>query len=252
MKRLFYVIFVTFFAFWGCQGGKMHLHSVKNQLITVQSETLPNSDIEQFILPYREAIHKELESVLAYNPSDLVKEATALNVPISNFMADAIYEQANFVFSKRMNQNLDFVVLNWGGIRSSIPKGNVTKRTVFNIMPFENRLVAVQITGKKVLEMADYLASEHIPNPVSKHILLQINTQNQVVNFKVNAKEIDPDALYWVGTTDYLLRGGDRMYFFKEAPQVLDLEYQFRNALMDYFIKIDTLKTQTDDRFIKK
>jgi 2',3'-cyclic-nucleotide 2'-phosphodiesterase (5'-nucleotidase family) len=53
----------------------------------------------------------------------------------------------NTVFNQR-EKKIDICLLNQGGIRSTLPKGNVTSRTAFKIMPFENSLVVVAKENK--------------------------------------------------------------------------------------------------------
>ena len=83
-----------------------------------------------------------IDSVISYAPETYSKKDGNLNTAIGNLMADAVFSEANPVFNKRTGQNIDFVILNHGGIRSMIPKGNITTRTAYNVMPFENSVVA--------------------------------------------------------------------------------------------------------------
>lgn len=253
MKQLIFVTFITFGVLLGCNSPKKSIQRIESKSITISNELSSDSEIEQFIQPYRNHIQEELSVVLAYNPVDLVKSQniTELNTPISNFMADVAYEQTNPIFFKKTGKKVDFSLLNWGGIRSGLAKGNITRRSVFELMPFENRLVVAQLSGKEILEMTQYLISEQIPNPVSKQVEFHFDKENRPISLKINSEEIDPNKDYYVCTTDYVVRGGDRMFFFKKAISVTDIGYIFRNALIDYFIKIDTLKTQSDNRFKK-
>lgn len=253
MRRLIFVIFVTIGFLSGCKSGKKQLQTVKPQTITISNDISSNNIIEDFVAPFRKHIEKELATVLAYNPTDLVKDqvTTELNTPISNFMAEVAYEQTAPIFLKLTGKKVDFCLLNWGGIRSGLAKGNITRRSAFNLMPFENRLVVAELTGKEILEMAQYLISEHIPNPISRQVEFHFDKNNNPISLKINSEEVKPDKNYCVCTTDYVVRGGDRMNFFKKATNVTDINYSFRNALIDYFIKIDTLRTKSDNR-IKK
>ena len=56
---------------------------------------------------------------------------------------------------------------------------------------------------------------------------------------------------YYVATTDYLLDGGDKMYFLGETLKTTDINYKMRDVLLDYFKKYDTLKLKSDNRFIR-
>ena len=61
---------------------------------------------------------------------------------------------------------------------------------------------------------------------------------------------IDENKNYFVATTDYLLDGGDKMYFLAESKETTIIDYKMRDVLIDYFTKTDTLKLKTDKRFI--
>ena len=62
---------------------------------------------------------------------------------------------------------------------------------------------------------------------------------------------IDFNKSYYVATNDYLISGGDGMDFFKASEEVIILDYKIRNALIDYFMKTDTISPVADDRFIQ-
>ena len=59
------------------------------------------------------------------------------------------------------------------------------------------------------------------------------------------------DRYYYVATSDFLLNGGDKMDFFNKSSENTFLNYKIRDLLIDYFIKIDTLKPKIDNRFIR-
>jgi len=67
----------------------------------------------------------------------------------------------------------------------------------------------------------------------------------------IKGKPFDENKTYQVATSSYLADGGDNMGFFKDGLKVEDLNYFIRNAMIDYFIKVDTLTAEVDDRFVK-
>jgi len=88
--------------------------------------------------------------------------------------------KVNPLFYKMKRQNIDFSIFNWGGIRTEIPEGDITTRTAFEVMPFENRLLIVELTGYKLYEMADFFGidKENLKATINKfneteHRLLQ-------------------------------------------------------------------------------
>ena len=68
----------------------------------------------------------------------------------------------------------------------------------------------------------------------------------------VGGNKVDEQKIYNVATTDYLLDGGDKMYFLGETIETVDINYKMRDLLIDYFKKIDTLKLEVDNRFTRK
>ena len=209
-----------------------------------------NDSLEAFIAPYKENIDEQMSEVLAYAPYDLTKNDGELNTAIGNLMADALMELSNPVFEKRTGNQIDIVLLNFGGIRSAISKGNVTTRTAFQVMPFENEVVIAKLKGEHVREMIHYLIDSGTAHPVAG-IELHLEQDNSINKVLVQGKPLNDNAVYYVATNDYLLQGGDNMTFFANALEVTSIDYKIRNLLIDYFRKMDTIAPVRDERFIR-
>jgi len=159
---------------------------------------------------------------------------------IGDFLADITLDKTNPIFKKRENLDIDICILNHGGIRSILPKGNVTTRTAFEIMPFENTTVVVALKGEQVAEFVDYFIKEKKPHPISG-ITFTIDETNKPKDILVKDKPLDLTKTYYVVTSDYLSGGGDSMNFFKKNIKVYDLDYKLRNILIDYFKDVDVI-----------
>ncbi|MDD5151479.1 MAG: 5'-nucleotidase [Flavobacterium sp.] len=249
-----FVIFLTLFFIVSCgkqnyyvskiEGKRIPITEKENQVIN-QSEQA--NEIENYIKPYREHINKDLDSVLAYCPVTLDKSNGKWQTTIGNLMADVTLKQGNLVFQAREKKNIDLCLLNNGGIRSILPKGNVTSRTAFEIMPFENSLVVIALKGEQIFELVDYFIATKKPHPLSG-ITFTISKDNTVKNILVQGKPVEKENLYYVATNDYLANGGDNMNFFKKGIQKFDLNYKLRNVLIDYFKEVDTIPVINDVR----
>jgi len=180
----------------------------------------------------------------------ITKEDGKYNTSAGNLMADIILSESNAVFKARTGKNVDFVLLNHGGIRSIISKGNVSARTAYEVMPFENSIVVVELSGPSILEMVDFLIKTKRPHPIAgMQIILDRN--DQLKTLIINGQAFDKNRNYFVATSNYLVTGGDNMGFFKNRIGSTDTDYLIRNAMIDYFKKVDTITTTIDDRFIK-
>jgi len=191
-----------------------------------------------------------MNTPISYSPETYRKNDGELNSTLSNMFADATYEMSNPVFNKMSGENIDIVLLNNGGIRSIISKGNISEKTAFELMPFENSIVVLELSGLSIIKMIDYLRKVKLQHPISG-LQITLNNDYSVNEVKINGVSIENDKKYYVATTDYLLEGGDKMYFLAETTKTTDINYKMRDILIDYFKQYDTLKLKSDNRFIR-
>ncbi|CAN5283541.1 5'-nucleotidase [soil metagenome] len=236
--------------FCSCRNEPLQSVEIQAERINIDASIKANEELENFIRPYSDHINRTLDSVLAYNPDDLNKSDGELNTALGNLMADIVMEQANPVFKSRTGNDIDLVLLNHGGIRSTVGKGDITSRTAYSLMPFENEIVVAEITGEKVQEMLSYLEKNKTAHPISG-IEIKMSNNYRITSAKINGREIEPSKNYFVATSDYLQQGGDNMIFFEDPVGLYRVDYKIRNAIIDYFGKVDTIRTARDNRYIR-
>lgn len=252
IKIQHFVIFLILTLLGSCKKSPYTLSELKVKEIQVSENLTEIDSIIDFIKPYREHINTTLDKPLAYAPKTLSKSDGELNTAIGNLMADIVMDLSNPIFNSRTGENIDFVLLNHGGIRSVISKGNITARTAYQVMPFENKVVVVEITTEKVKEMLHYLAEKQRAHPVS-NIQITLNNDHTLKNVLIQGKPLEKNRTYYVATSDYLANLGDNMTFFKDPVSLTDTDYLIRNEMIDYFKKeeVDTITPTIDNRFIK-
>ena len=244
------VLFLTVLAFISCKNQPLHLIKVTGEQIAVSEKIITKKSIDSFVKPYREKVSKEMNSTLSYTPKDLTRTDGALESSLGNLMADLCYQKANAIFNARTGKNIDFSLFNYGGIRAGISKGIITKQHAFKLMPFENTLVVVALSGEKITELVTYLQNQKLAHPVSKHFNLILKKGSY--HLKINNKNFDLTKTYYVLTSDYLQHGGDKMNFFKNPIKLYKTNYKVRNAIIDYFTETDTIKVMLDGRISYK
>ncbi|HLV37964.1 5'-nucleotidase [Xanthomarina sp.] len=247
-KPLFALFFIVFIV--GCKQETHYLTRIEGKQIAITDSLATDAHIEAFVKPYRDHLNKDLDSVISYATNTYSKSDGELNTAIGNLFADVMFEEGNPVFKQRTGKNIDMVLANHGGIRAIISKGNITTRTAFEIMPFENSIVVAPIKGSQVNQMIAYLLEAKRAHPISK-LKIVVDKNYQLVEATINNKPIDTSKIYYVATNDYLYNGGDGMDFFKPNDTLYILNYKIRNAFLDYFRKHDTINPVIDDRFIK-
>lgn len=232
-----------------CDNSKI-LIATETENISINKDLKAVKGIEDIIAPYKVNLDKTMNQVLSFSMDNYSKKEGEYNTAIGNLMADAVFELTNPVFKNVSGKNIDIVLLNHGGIRSILPKGNITTKTAYNIMPFENSVVVTALKGSVISEITDYLKQKVIPHPIYG-LELVLNDDNSYNKVLIGGKTVDSEKTYYVATNDYLYKGGDRMNFFKKSDTLYNLNYKIRNILLDYFSKNDTLNPTIDQRFIK-
>ena len=197
----------------------------------------------------KDELEGKINEVLCFNPQAMTRTDGDLESSLGNFYADICYLNADSTFYKKTGEHIDFALFNYGGIRTSLPEGSLKVENIFKLMPFENKLVIVKLSGSKTKELFDQLAKRRVAHPVSG-VRLQLK-DDRFSTIEIQGKKFDANKTYWVLTHDYLQHGGDNMIFFKDPMELYPTEYKVRDAIIDHLKTVDTLKASLDNRFIK-
>lgn len=248
--NLLYTIFVTtltLLSLISCKTKSYTNYLVEGKKIEINKNYVPNKSIDTYISPYRNHINKDLDSIISYCPETLDKTKGEYESYLGHFITDAAMEMVSPIFNNKFNKNIDFCFTNNGGIRSIIPQGNITKRTAFEVMPFENSMVVVALKGDKVKELVEFYLKDKKPHPFSG-MVIYLNETMKVHSIFINNLPLDLNKTYYVLTNDYVANGGDNMTFFLKNEAVFNLDYKFRNVLIDYFLKHKTIEISKKGR----
>ena len=158
----------------------------------------------------------------------------------------------------------DIALLGGGGIRVSIPAGDVTMKNMYEVFPFGNEICVVQATGQQILDALEWGAAAvpgenggfmqvsglsyeihtYIDSTCTKDVngmFTGVAGERRVRNVKVNGTPIDPDALYNVAGNDYwFLNGGDGQTAFNGAERV------DAGGMLDVQVLVDYLTRELD------
>ncbi|MEC8831038.1 MAG: 5'-nucleotidase, partial [Bacteroidota bacterium] len=242
--------FTTFCFLIACKDETGKLTEINGKQIPIDSTIAETDSIEAFVEPFRNRINEVLDSALAYAPKPLLLDDGERNTSMGNLMADMVFEETAPLFKTRTGKDLDFVVLNYGGVRSIISEGNVSARTAYEVMPFENYIEVVELSGSATRQLLNFVAKASRRHPISGiQIVTDKNRSLESVN--IQGQPFDESRNYFVATSDYLVNGGPSVGFFDEIISTTETDYLLRNAIIDHFKKMDTLTAVVDDRFIQ-
>jgi len=134
---------------------------------------------------------------------------------LGNFIADIM----TFV------SKADVAILNGGGIRAGIRKGEIKVKDIYNALPFDNYIIALHLTGKQIREALEHGVSgvedEEGRFPQVSGITFSYSRSakrcSRIREILIGGKQIDPDRQYIVAINDFLAAGGDGYKMLEEA-----------------------------------
>ncbi len=200
----------------------------------IDSTSVENSNTSMLITPYKAKLDAEMNEVLVISAEEFPKEKGKPETKLGNLVADLSFEIAKDYYK----DDVDFCLLNFGGLRTSLPKGEITRGKIFELMPFENELVVLELNGKAYDKIIKYLISS--PQPISGNLSLKQTKNPNDYSLKIDnvyyniAESYRDNGNIKILTTDYLAKGGDNMTFFAHPVKYEKVGIKLRDAIIQY------------------
>ena len=212
-----------------------------NELLAVASTTAASTEVGKqiaAIVDERRAVGKK------YTERIVGRIAAPLDNPraengLGNLVTDGLLE-----YGRAQGWKSDVAFYNMAGVRAPLPAGDITYGQLYQVLPFTNVVVSVDLTGTELravfeaasgtagrLHVAGATFSYRFANPAGQRLTSAI----------VGGAPIDPARVYRVVTIDYLLTGGDGHNEFKAGTNVIfgDIEVDVVSAYMTAHSPLD-------------
>jgi 2',3'-cyclic-nucleotide 2'-phosphodiesterase (5'-nucleotidase family) len=216
----------------------------ENELKTVFAgpENKFDEKVAQIVDKYNSQLKEEFAKVVGETLVDLVRNYNEES-NVGNVICDAMREAVS----------ADIAFQNSGGIRTDIQKGLITMELVYTLLPFDNVLVTMDLTGKQILQLLEQSAT------LQKGILQQSGLKvkydmtkpvgQRVVEVFVGDKPLELDKVYKVVTNDFLAAGGDNFVTFKEGKNLVYGD-MLRDVFIEYLKKHSPISPKVEGRSI--
>lgn len=189
-----------------------------------------------------------LKEVVGHSARMMENLRTQPDLPLANFVADALRERASDYFGKPM----DFAVINYGGIRIPMPEGAVILDDIEAMFPFKNYMCYAAVRGSNLRRLLEQLAKTDAFQAVSG-CRVKVKA-HELVEAEIGGAPIDPDRLYNVATIDFLLSGGDQIAIGALAEDVVLTPVLVREVVLDHIKAMEAegkiIDVQKDGRVI--
>jgi 2',3'-cyclic-nucleotide 2'-phosphodiesterase (5'-nucleotidase family) len=217
---------------------------ISSERITVlNTESKEQNSIDSIVNPFKKELQIEMNQKIAFAEVDFINER--YNGNLGSLVADVFLEKGKQLDEVKKS-GLDAVcVINWGGLRASINKGDVLLNDVYKLLPFDNYLVAVKLQKKTFLDIQKWIIRSG-GHPIAGFRIEKdkiIDAQGNEILVENNTEEI------WVITNDYLMNVGDNAVFFTTNSGIVQSNYLLRDVFLEK-IKNTSMKDIQEKRII--
>ncbi len=219
-----------------------------------------NSEVDVLAVPSNQSPDRQVEKI--------INSSAALAKPIENkiigrtiglehnrYIISPLGMWINDCLRKKVEAKVSFY--NSGGVRKSLKKGDITLGDMYEIIPFDNTIVTMDLTGKQIIDLLEF-------GLTNKLGFLQYSGLNVIydksklksskiitINFS-NGESIIKDKLYKICTNDFLADGGDGFTVFTQGKNIINTNIFVRDVLVEKIKSVGTVIFKIDNRLQTK
>lgn len=210
------------------QSGK--IVNYNNTIKHISSEnSKKDPKIEAILEPMMADINAEMNKVVGNTSVILTRRGKLAETIMGNLVTDSL----------RYVTGADVGFVNSGGIRAEIGKGPITYGEVYSVLPSDNNVVTMDLTGKQLKGVMEESAGRARGTIEVSGMKMDIDPRKpagqRVFNITVNGEPLDLNKTYKVATNDFLSTGGNGYTDLTQGKHTADTGIAYRDALVKYF-----------------
>jgi 2',3'-cyclic-nucleotide 2'-phosphodiesterase (5'-nucleotidase family) len=209
-----------------CTPSVYQLQSSKVSFVETKENLTDDKEVTQIIEPYKKQLDAQMNQVIGYAEKEISTSRRANETLLGNLVVDMIIAKAR----KNATKKVDFAFVTFGGLRSSIPAGAIKRGDIFELMPFENELVVLEVDGKVIRKLFEHMANVKNMAISNSRIFIEGGKIKEVL---IDDEPIEDTKTYYIATSDYLANGGDNLNFLKERKSMTFLNAKFRDLIIE-------------------
>lgn len=222
--------------------------SYNGKLITLYADTYQPDPVTQAkIDEWNNKVKKITDEVVGHSPEVLTR-SYGESAPTGNLITDALMYKVPYA---------DAAFYNAGGIRSELPKGNITYGDVLSMYPFTNDVMSMEIDGKDLRSIMSHAADLkngilHVSKTVQFKYDSTRPTGQRIVEFKIKGKPVEDDKVYIVALDSFIGKGGGGFTFtngknikyikgLQTSQAITDYIRHIKNIVPDHTMRVDDI-----------
>jgi 2',3'-cyclic-nucleotide 2'-phosphodiesterase (5'-nucleotidase family) len=222
----FWILFFCLVLTSGCvsHSPKISL-AVEHRFSPMDASTAEDPAVAKLLQPYAEKV-ASLEIPIGFAEEELRKDQP--EGKLGNFVADLLLEESRRLFG----QTADVSFANNGGLRVPIARGEISRRTIYELMPFENQVVMIELSGAELRQLAEQIANSG-GQPVAG-MTLEITSERKLSDVRVRGESLGPEKKYRVVTSDYLAQGNGGFFNESKIDRAKNSGALVRDVIIDH------------------
>lgn len=156
-----------------------------------------------------------VKNVIAYSTEEMVVSYPESS--LTNWFVDILMAKVEKLAGKKV----DIGVVNFGGIRVDMPKGNVILDDMLSMFPFKNQLAYVEHSGKQIRNILESMAARRFQVLGGVRVVAD---DGKLISAEIGGEPLQDDKIYGMATISFLLDGGDGLTLGHEARSVTIFE----------------------------
>lgn len=202
----------------------------------VDQEIPEDPELLAMLKPYQDQVETLLSEVIGTATAPFINDKTREEeTALGDIVADS-----QLWYMGQMGFDIDFAFQNGGGIRATLGSGEIQKKTVYEVLPFDNSICVVALKGSDVIALFDQTPAavgEGAMPQVSDGVRFTIDTASgKVKDLLIGGRPVDPAKTYKIALNSYLAAGGDGYKVFKKRSEFYDSSLMQRDAFIDYVV----------------
>ena len=227
------IIGLCFISIWiSCHPKTAPLVATQNDNLYLSDSTIAmDSQIATFIKPYRDSLRDKMDRVVTILPQKITHSRNNPESRIGPWLCDILLFEGLEAFK---NDSIDGALYNPGGIRTPQLKDTVTVRDIYELLPFDNTLVLLELKGHLVQKWIDHTVKRGgWPMSHTLQVYVSGGGENRAL---IKGRPIQKDKIYQFLTNDYVAGGGDQCGFLVNSS-VAETDVFIRDIIINHFDK---------------
>lgn len=197
----------------------------------------PKNQLSKLIDSMETTIEKDYSEIIGVLKSDWKRGSGESG--IGNFIADA----------QRIAAQTDIAFMNNHGIRRDLPAGKMSKKDLFEVLPFYNILTTFQLSGLQIKSIVKYYIQEKTPIQFSgiKCQWKKINGDIEILKLEIQGKPIEDDRIYSAAASDYFV-GEAKRYLGFEINNAVQLNMNVFDEVRKVVLNTKEIDSKIENR----